>query len=433
MKNVCQRISELTEITETSDQVPRRGWIVYDADCQFCAASAKQFENIFRRRGFQFLPLQTPWIQKRLGLKAGAPLREMRVLAGGHDVGGGDAVIFLARQIWWVWPFYLTARLPGVYRLVDLAYRWIAAHRGCTHIACNLPRQQKWPGWIALIALPVVAFLSRRWLAPWQFMWVMVAGIFFGCKWLTFWRARNQAARPQLQRALGYFFLWPGMDAQKFLSEQPGSAIPATANLTALSNRVSQNLGELLFACAKVLFGAVLLFVVARLTNKSLLTGWTGMVGMIFILHFGLFQLAATGCRLAGVDVDPIMHAPWRSRSLGEFWSRRWNAPFNQLASDFVFRPFTHRVGVAWATLVTFLISGLIHELVISLPARGAYGLPTAYFLLQGCGILAERWLPEIRGRTFTILVTTVPAFWLFHPPFVRQVILPFMHAIHAL
>jgi hypothetical protein len=70
---------------------------------------------------------------------------------------------------------------------------------------------------------------------------------------------------------------------------------------------------------------------------------------------------------------------------------------------------------------------------VISLPAGAGYGLPTAYFLLQGIGILLERAFPQMRGRIFTILITAFPAFWLFHPPFVRHVILPFMKAIGAL
>ena len=93
------------------------------------------------------------------------------------------------------------------------------------------------------------------------------------------------------------------------------------------------------------------------------------------------------------------------------------------------------------ATLAAFLASGLIHELVISVPAQGGYGLPTGYFLLQGLGLLGERaraarrgglgrgW----RGRVFTFLVAAGPAFWLFPPVFVRHVILPMLGAIGAL
>ena len=90
--------------------------------------------------------------------------------------------------------------------------------------------------------------------------------------------------------------------------------------------------------------------------------------------------------------------------------------------------------------MAVFLVSGLIHELVITLPARGGYGLPTAYFLLQGLGLVLERSPlgrklalgAGIRGRAFALMVATAPAFWLFPPVFVRNVILPMLHAIGA-
>src|SRR5215831_11191385 len=56
------------------------GWILYDGACPSCTASARRFDRIFRRRGFLFLPSQTEWVMKRLGLEPGAPLEEMHVL-----------------------------------------------------------------------------------------------------------------------------------------------------------------------------------------------------------------------------------------------------------------------------------------------------------------------------------------------------------------
>ncbi len=114
---------------------------------------------------------------------------------------------------------------------------------------------------------------------------------------------------------------------------------------------------------------------------------------------------------------------------------------FRQLAYDFIFRPLHKQIGVAAAGLLVFVASGLIHDLVISVPARGGYGLPTGYFILQGLGVTLERSsLGEQLGlqkgamaRIFTFVVTAAPAFWLFHPPFVLRVIIPFMHAIHSL
>jgi alginate O-acetyltransferase complex protein AlgI len=90
--------------------------------------------------------------------------------------------------------------------------------------------------------------------------------------------------------------------------------------------------------------------------------------------------------------------------------------------------------------LGVFILSGLIHDLVISLPARGGYGLPTLYFAIQGCGLVFERSTlgqrvglgRGPRGRIFALGFTAGPAFWLFHPPFIRNVILPMLKAIGA-
>ncbi len=452
--------SEITEITETKEErSPRhdhicptvrhetpwrgdetlapqtnhsfRGWILYDGACRSCAASARRFDRIFRRRGFLFLPLQTNWIMDRLDLEPGAPLEEMRLLtADGRGIGGADAVVFLARQIWWAWPFAALAQSPAMHKLLDRGYRWIAAHRDCDHITCNLPPRRR-------------------------------------C--LTFWGTGGQTQHVRVGRALAYFFLWPGMDAEKFVcptdrqnlralnrqvlgkptSEVREAPDPRWVSRAAkqLSGNVPSHAGRMpalsakrrsiVVATAKILLGAVLLFGLARFAPDPLLTGWIGMIGMILVLHFGMFALLAIAWRAYGLDVRPIMDAPLNSTSLGEFWGRRWNGAFNQLAFENIFRPVARSTGPILGTIVAFLASGLIHELVISLPARTGYGLPTAYFLLQGCGVIIQHRVPRIRhgmaGQFFTASVVAVPAFWLFHPPFIRIVILPFMKAIGAL
>ena len=136
----------------------------------------------------------------------------------------------------------------------------------------------------------------------------------------------------------------------------------------------------------------------------------------------------------------PLMRAPLLARSLGEFWGERWNTAFNKLAFTLLFRPLYRPIGVRMATMLVFLVSGLVHDLVISIPARGGYGLPTLYFLLQGVGVLFERTHFARRcglnrgvlGWLFTMAVTAGPVFWLFPPPFIRNVILPFLKAIGA-
>ena len=108
---------------------------------------------------------------------------------------------------------------------------------------------------------------------------------------------------------------------------------------------------------------------------------------------------------------------------------------FRDITHRFLFRPFTAwwhaRAGLA----AVFLFSGLVHDLVISLPAGGGYGLPTLYFVIQGGALLAERtkWAKRVglgegwRGRAFTAVVVLAPVCGLFHPWFARVVVLPFL------
>ena len=195
-------------------------------------------------------------------------------------------------------------------------------------------------------------------------------------------------------------------------------------------------------AVIRVLVGAALVWGVARFVpaDREFVRGWVGLVGTVLLLHFGLFDVLAWFWQRRGVDAQPLMDAPARSRSLAEFWGRRWNRGFHRLAEIFVFRRAS-ALGTCGAMAMTFLASGLVHDLVISLPARGGFGLPTLYFILQAIGVAVERsrfgrkfglrrgW----RGRVFTLAFVALPLPLLFHAPFVTRVFVPFMHAIGAL
>jgi alginate O-acetyltransferase complex protein AlgI len=196
------------------------------------------------------------------------------------------------------------------------------------------------------------------------------------------------------------------------------------------------------FAATKIFLGLTMLWLAARnpFGLAPLSNGWLAMAGVVLLLHFGLFDLLALAWRRAGVNAQPIMRAPLASTSLAEFWGKRWNTAFNTLAHTLVFRPLARHGGVTGGTLGVFLVSGLVHEAVISLPARAGYGLPTAYFFMQSLGILLERapWFRRLglsggkRGWLFVLAVAGVPAFWLFHPPFIINVILPMLRAFGA-
>jgi Membrane bound O-acyl transferase family len=285
-----------------------------------------------------------------------------------------------------------------------------------------------WIGWLPISVVPLIAVAFRNRLPPWVFMWILSFAIFVSLKWLTWWRARARIAQP-VWRSMAYLVAWPGMDAEAFLdASRRVPRPPPTAWV---------------WATFETALGAILLWVVARSLpqGEPLLRGWAGMLGLILLLHFGTFQILGLAWQSVGVDARPIMSAPLRSTSLGEFWGKRWNLGFRQLAHWLIFRPLHRRLGAALAGFLVFVASGLIHDLVISVPARGGYGLPTVYFLLQGTGMTIEHsrfgkrigLAQGLRGWCFMMLFLAGPLFWLFHPWFVLRVILPFMRAIHAL
>jgi alginate O-acetyltransferase complex protein AlgI len=199
---------------------------------------------------------------------------------------------------------------------------------------------------------------------------------------------------------------------------------------------------EWLFAPAKMSAGVIVVWFVARLLlpEYPMLAGWTGMIGVVFMLHFGSFHLLSLLWRRAGIKATPVMQNPLLATSLTDFWGGRWNTAFNELAFRFTYRPLRRLTTQVIATIMVFALSGLLHDLIISLPARGGYGLPTLYFLIQGFGTIIERSRfghaiglgRGARGWLFTLFVTVTPAFWLFHPPFITHVILPMLAAIGA-
>ena len=285
-----------------------------------------------------------------------------------------------------------------------------------------------WIAWSPLFFVSSAVIFSRSSMPAWVFMWLLAAAIFFGLKWATWIRAQTTVPHPAW-RSVAYLLAWPGMDAESFLDTSHAPPKP--------------NPHQWIQAALETGLGVGLIWGVARHVPPSwiLVQGWVGMLGLIFLLHFGSFQLDALFWQSRGVTATPIMSAPILSRSLSEFWGKRWNLGFRQLAHELVFLPLRRHIGAAAAGFAVFVVSGLIHELVISLPARGGYGLPTSYFILQGIGVRLERsstgerlglrdgW----RAWCFMAAFTAAPAFWLFHPPFVTRVIVPFLRAVKAL
>jgi alginate O-acetyltransferase complex protein AlgI len=307
---------------------------------------------------------------------------------------------------------------------------------------------------LAMSLLISAIILLQPLIPAWLFMWLLAGVIFLGCKWIMWHRAvqSTHSPPPVLNRSI-FFLAWPGMDPEPFLDASPQQPEPVRSS--AARNSVTT-------AILKICFGLMLFLAGwSGFPAAPIPRGWIAMIGMVLVLHFGIFDLLASFWRSRGFPVSPLMQKPLLSSCVSEFWSKRWNTAFNHIASHLAFRPISRRLGVPVAILVVFFLSGLVHELVISVPARGGYGLPTVYFVLQGIAVLLERTrfgrANAFSGRNqndgrsesereqqkpartrrllrfnrvFTILVVGLPACLLFHPPFIHNVILPMLRSL---
>ncbi|CAH8358810.1 unnamed protein product [Eruca vesicaria subsp. sativa] len=152
-----------------------------------------------------------------------------------------------------------------------------------------------------------------------------------------------------------------------------------------------------------------------------------------------LVFVGAVVSTLLGCDIEPVFDEPYLATSLQDFWSRRWNLMVSAVLRSTVHIPVqrfaTRFLGPNTAVLVgvmaSFLVSGLMHELVyfyaIRLPPTWEV---TCFFVLHGVATTIEiavkrklRWRPPHRGVSgLAVLVFVgVTGAWLFLPQLLRN------------
>lgn len=113
------------------------GWVLCDGDCDFCVRWLHFWFPVLRRRGFKVDTLQADWTSEALGMTHDEILRDIRLLtAAGETYTGADVLLYIARRIWWAWPFRFLFCLPGLNQLIWAGYRWFAAIRHCISGRC---------------------------------------------------------------------------------------------------------------------------------------------------------------------------------------------------------------------------------------------------------------------------------------------------------
>src|SRR5215470_8627188 len=129
-------ISLASEFTDRKGR-HARGWLFFDAECLFCTRLARWVGPILVRHGMAVAPLQDPRVAALLGLPEEELLRELRfLLSDSAQFGGADAIVALAREIWWARPLVWLAKLPGIINVLRMGYAWVAAKRSCAAAGC---------------------------------------------------------------------------------------------------------------------------------------------------------------------------------------------------------------------------------------------------------------------------------------------------------
>ncbi|MEN8661966.1 MAG: hypothetical protein ACN4GF_06185 [Lentimonas sp.] len=106
-----------------------------------------------------------------------------------------------------------------------------------------------------------------------------------------------------------------------------------------------------------------------------------------------------------------------------DFWSRRCNVGYFQMMQRVVGRPIAAFTGEPGGVLTVFVVSGVLHDLAITLSVGYVFGLPTIYFTVLGLLVIVERKLGHQFGRLIILLDVILPLSWLFPPAFLNEVL----------
>jgi len=116
--------------------------VLYDGRCPICRKGARRIAAVVGRRGFRVVPLQRRWVRDRVAVPREDLMKAMHVVrVDGSVAVGVDALLHIARHVWWAWPLWAFAHLPGVRGLLGLIYARIARNRyakGCKSGACAI-------------------------------------------------------------------------------------------------------------------------------------------------------------------------------------------------------------------------------------------------------------------------------------------------------
>ena len=256
---------------------------------------------------------------------------------------------------------------------------------------------------VAVAFLAVPAFVE----APPIVRFLLAIGAIIGLlRALDFWRDGPPGAFAARLRHLALLF-----DTRLAAPRRPGLDPAAGARLAVA--------GITFLAAFAVVRSAAALPDAGRLPVRWLAGAVMGFAGFEALVALMLGLAALFGLR------PPVLHdRPYVSRSLTEFWGRRWNRVVSGILRDRCYQPVA-RWSPGLGMIAAFAASALIHAYAaaVSLGSVAAAAWFT-FFMAQPALIAAERGLgarrwPPLAGRAWTAAALAVVA-PLFLEPFVR-------------
>jgi hypothetical protein len=174
---------------------------------------------------------------------------------------------------------------------------------------------------------------------------------------------------------------------------------------------------RLLLCAPLVVLGWAGVYFSGQLLSGPLYWGLRWATGALFL--YTAVEVVVSGVilvyRLLGVDPRPLHDDPIRSKSIGEFWGRRWNRAVHRFLKLNVFAPVARRGHTELGLALTFVASGLFHfAFMVPAVGLGWAAMMGAFFVLQLPFFWVERALwraSRARVWTLTVLLVTSPLF----------------------
>lgn len=221
------------------------------------------------------------------------------------------------------------------------------------------------------------------------------------------------------------YFLWIGMNPHEFMAPAPDK---------------KEQRAEFIRSCAEIIvgFGLVATAQIMRHEWPAFIIGWMKLCGLSCLIYFGIFRMLTFVWQKNGRGVQALMREPLSAVNLPEFWGKRWNRAFPFVMHLYIHDPVKKYFSGTAALFAVFLVSGILHEAIVSVPVGRGYGLPILYFMIQFAGfqLMNSEWGKKknlqtgLLARTFTLLWVSIPLPLLFHHAFIVDVMAPIMHQV---